>query len=187
MIVEDKPLEGVKIVTATVHEDDRGHFFVSYNDAEMAKHVGTPPFVQDNISFSKRGVLRGLHYQTVHPQGKLVRAISGEIFDVAVDIRVNSPTRGQYVGVVLSASNKLALWVPPGFAHGFLTISDSAEVLYKVTDYWDPASERTLRYDDPSVAVNWPELASSDLILSPKDADGLYFEDAIQELKDLGV
>ncbi len=187
MIVEDTPLEGVKIVDAAVHEDDRGYFFVSYNDADMAKHVGTPPFVQDNISFSKRGVLRGLHYQAARPQGKLVRAISGEVFDVAVDIRVNSPTRGRSVGVVLSASNKRALWVPPGFAHGFLTISESAEVLYKVTDYWDPDSERTLRYDDPSVAVDWPELLGTNLILSPKDADGLYFDDAIEELKELGV
>lgn len=187
MIVEDTALKGVKIITPTVHKDDRGHFFVSYNDADMAEHIGTAPFLQDNISYSECGVLRGLHYQIEQPQGKLVRAISGEIFDIVADIRVSSPTIGQYVGVVLSASNKKALWVPPGFAHGFLTVSDTAEVMYKVTDYWNPSSERTLRYDDPTLAVNWPTPSSNDLILSSKDADGLFFEDAIQELKNLGV
>ena len=183
MKVEDTHIEGVKVFTPSMHKDDRGHFFVSYNDAEMAPHIGGLSFVQDNISHSVRGVLRGLHYQVTQPQGKLVRVISGEIFDVAVDIRLGSRTHGEFVGIVLSASNKQALWVPPGLAHGFLTLSASAEVLYKVTDYWEPSSERTLRFDDPTLAIAWPFSTDTELILSPKDAEGFYFGDAIDELR----
>jgi dTDP-4-dehydrorhamnose 3,5-epimerase len=182
--IVDTVLEGVKIITPRIFEDQRGHFFVSYHNAEFAEAITEQPFVQDNCSQSRCGVLRGLHYQISRPQGKLVRVTAGEIFDVVVDIRPDSLTLGQYVGVVLSSENKQALWIPPGFAHGFLTVSDTAEVMYKVTDYWDPQSERTLMYNDPSVGIHWPiETITDGTILSDKDLEGLSLGSAVDEIK----
>ena len=159
--------------------DERGFFFESWNQqcwqqALAEQGQAAPAFVQDNHSRSGRGVLRGLHYQvSPHPQGKLVRCVLGEIFDVAVDIRHDSPTRGQWVGVRLSAANHQQLWVPAGFAHGFLTLSEQAEVLYKTTDFWNRDCERAIRWDDPQLAIAWPlqALAGADPQLSAKDAE----------------
>ena len=133
-------------------------------------------FVQDNHSRSQRGVLRGLHYQIQHPQGKLVRVIQGEVFDVAVDVRRNSPTFGHWAGIILSAENKRQLWVPEGFAHGFLVLSETAEVLYKTTDYYTPEHERCIRWDDPDLAIDWPLAGAPQL--SAKDKAGVNFKDA---------
>ena len=161
-----------------VFRDARGFFFESFNARAFSEAVGTSiDFVQDNFSQSARGVLRGMHYQVVHPQGKFVRVTSGEVFDVAVDIRRNSPTFGQWVGEYLSASNRKALWIPEGFAHGFLVLSESADFQYKVTDYWYAEHERCLRFDDQDVAIKWPALSSQSTsplspILSDKDRQG---------------
>lgn len=150
-------LPDVLILEPKVFGDARGFFFESFNARDFAAATGlNVQFVQDNHSKSAKGVLRGLHYQIQNPQGKLVRVTQGEVFDVAVDLRRRSPTFGQWDGVVLSADNKRQLWIPPGFAHGFLVTSDSAEFLYKTTDYWYPEHERSLLWSDPSVAVRWP-------------------------------
>ncbi|MDP2105654.1 MAG: dTDP-4-dehydrorhamnose 3,5-epimerase, partial [Desulfobulbaceae bacterium] len=135
-------------------------------------------FVQDNHSRSSQGILRGLHYQIKHPQGKLVRVISGEVFDVAVDIRKNSPTFGQWVGETLSADNRKMLWVPPGFAHGFYVMSESAEFLYKCTDFYTPPHERTILWNDPALGINWPLVNGAAPVLSTKDAEGVLFTEA---------
>ena len=156
MKVIETALPDVLLLEPRVFEDERGHFFESYNKKTL-KDLGIDyEFVQDNHSRSKKGVLRGLHYQIQKPQGKLVRVIEGEVFDVAVDIRKSSPTFGQWAGFNLSASNKRIAWIPPGFAHGFLTLSDAAEFLYKTTDYWAPEYERCIRWDDADVAIEWP-------------------------------
>ncbi len=161
----------VLIIEPRIFQDDRGFFLESYNEKAFAEKAGiTKPFVQDNHSRSSRNVLRGLHYQIEQAQGKLVRAILGTIFDVAVDIRKNSPTFGQWVSCELSAENKRLLWVPPGFAHGFLVISEHAEVLYKTTDYYAPQHERSICWNDPDVAINWN--LSEEPILSSKDKAG---------------
>ena len=147
----------VLIFEPKVFGDDRGFFFESFNQRVFAQAIGrSPAFVQDNHSKSAQHVLRGLHYQIRQPQGKLVRVIAGEVFDVAVDLRRASPTFGQWVGVHLSGDNKRQLWVPEGFAHGFLVLSESAEFLYKTTDFYAPEHERCLRWDDPALAINWP-------------------------------
>lgn len=162
-----------------VFKDARGFFFESFNARCFAEAVGRPvAFVQDNFSHSAKGVLRGMHYQVVHPQGKFVRVTSGEVFDVAVDIRRDSLTFGRWVGEYLSANNGKALWIPEGFAHGFLVLSDSADFQYKVTDYWYAEHERCLQYDDPDVAIKWPLLSSQTKsffapILSDKDQQGV--------------
>lgn len=158
MQVMNTRLDEVLVLTPRVFGDARGHFFEAFNAARFADDTGcTRNFVQDNQSRSSRGVLRGLHYQIgAHPQGKLVRVLHGEIFDVAVDIRRSSPRFGQWAGVLLSAENKHQLWVPEGFAHGFVVTSTHAEVLYKVTDVYDPAGERAIRWNDPTLAINWP-------------------------------
>ncbi|MEH2235896.1 dTDP-4-dehydrorhamnose 3,5-epimerase [Nostoc sp.] len=154
-----------------VFADDRGFFFEAYNDQKFAQETGiVTNFVQDNHSYSKQNVLRGLHYQIQQPQGKLVRAIVGTIFDVAVDIRKSSTTFGKWVGYELSAENKRLLWIPPGFAHGFLALSEIAEVLYKTTDYYAPQSDRTILWNDPDLAIDWP--LSAPPILSAKDQAG---------------
>ena len=166
--------------------DDRGFFFESWNQRSFAAALGlpveqAPAFVQDNHSRSSRGVLRGLHYQLQpHPQGKLVRCIVGEIFDVTVDIRRSSPTFGQWVGAVLSSENHQQLWVPEGFAHGFLTLSAQAEVLYKTTDFWSKECERAIRWDDPQVAIAWPldSLGGIEPLLAEKDAAAPWLADA---------
>jgi dTDP-4-dehydrorhamnose 3,5-epimerase len=165
-------LNGPLLLTPRVFGDDRGFFFESWNQQTFNAVAGDTAFVQDNHSRSSRGVLRGLHYQLPpHPQGKLVRCVAGEIFDVAVDIRRSSPTYGQWVGAVLSAENHQQLWVPAGFAHGFLTLSSQAEVLYKTTEFWNRACERAIRWDDPQLAIAWPleALAGADPQLSDKD------------------
>ena len=137
--------------------DERGFFFESFNQAKFEAAIGRPArFVQDNHSRSVKNVLRGLHYQIQQPQGKLVRVVQGEVFDVAVDIRKSSPTFGQWVGAVLSADNKRQLWVPEGFAHGFVVTSDTAEFLYKTTDYWAPAFERSIAWNDDAIGIEWP-------------------------------
>ncbi|MBW4613039.1 MAG: dTDP-4-dehydrorhamnose 3,5-epimerase [Desmonostoc vinosum HA7617-LM4] len=154
-----------------VFTDSRGFFFEAYNQQKFTETTGIiTNFVQDNHSCSQQNVLRGLHYQIVQPQGKLVRVIVGNIFDVAVDIRKNSPTFGKWVGYQLSAENKRLLWIPPGFAHGFLVLSEIAEVLYKTTDYYAPQGDRTILWNDPDISIDWPLNAPP--ILSAKDQAG---------------
>ena len=165
----------VLIIEPQVFEDDRGFFYESYNEKAFTDKVGIAThFVQDNHSRSCQNVLRGLHYQIQQPQGKLVRTVVGTVFDVAVDIRKSSPTFGQWVSCLLSAENKRQFWIPPGFAHGFLVISEAAEVLYKTTDYYAPQHERTLLWNSPELAIAWPLTASP--ILSPKDQAGQPFK-----------
>ena len=162
----------VLIVEPAVHGDARGSFFESWNRRAFSGLVGREiDFVQDNHSASGRGVLRGLHYQTEHAQGKLVRAVAGEVYDVAVDLRRSSPTFGRWVGEVLSAENRRMMWIPEGFAHGFLVLSAAAEFLYKTTDYYSPAHERTLLWNDPAIGIRWP-LEGAPLV-KPKDAAGV--------------
>ena len=168
------PVVGPLLITPRVFGDERGFFFESWNQRAFAAALEAdgqpvPEFVQDNHSRSSQGVLRGLHYQLPpHPQGKLVRCVLGEIFDVAVDIRRGSPSFGQWVGATLSAANHQQLWVPAGFAHGFLTLSEHAEVLYKTTDFWSRDCERAIRWDDAQLAIAWPQSAQP--VLSEKDA-----------------
>ena len=168
----------VLIFQPKVFGDARGFFFESFNrqvfDQAVGRHVD---FVQDNHSRSSKGVLRGLHYQIQQPQGKLVRVARGSVFDVAVDLRKSSPTFGQWVGVELSEENQRQLWVPEGFAHGFVVTSESADFLYKTTDFYAPAHERCIRWDDPALAIQWPELGLKPLV-SAKDAVGKVFGDA---------
>lgn len=168
-------LAGLTLIEPQVHVDSRGYFFESFNQRMFEEALGRPMrFVQDNHSLSQRGVLRGLHYQVAHPQGKLVRVISGEVFDVSVDLRRSSPTFGKWYGVILSAENKRSIWIPEGFAHGFLTLSAQAESLYKITDYWSPGDERCIAWNDPDLAIDWP--LSTPPILSSKDAAGIPFK-----------
>ncbi|PWB53171.1 MAG: dTDP-4-dehydrorhamnose 3,5-epimerase [Nitrosomonadales bacterium] len=160
-----------------VFGDDRGFFFESFNQRQFEQAIGRKVgFVQDNHSRSARNVLRGLHYQIQQPQGKLVRVVHGEVFDVAVDIRKSSPTFGQWVGEVLSAENKKQLWIPEGFAHGFVVLSDFAEFLYKTTDYWAPAHERSILWNDAELAIYWH--CSGEPLLSAKDRVGVPFRHA---------
>ncbi|MBV7485456.1 dTDP-4-dehydrorhamnose 3,5-epimerase [Bordetella sp. BOR01] len=167
----------VVLIEPDVFSDARGHFFESYNAARLQAALGrAPTFVQDNHSRSTRHVVRGLHYQIQQPQAKLVRAIVGVVFDVAVDLRRSSPTFGQWAGALLSAENKRQLWIPEGFAHGFMVLSDVAETLYKITDYYAPAHERCLRWNDPAIAIAWP--AATNVIVSEKDQRGLPLADA---------
>jgi dTDP-4-dehydrorhamnose 3,5-epimerase len=170
-------LPGVLILEPRVFGDERGFFFESFNARAFAEATGLQcEFVQDNHSRSQRGVLRGLHYQVQQAQGKLVRVSAGEVFDVAVDLRRSSPTFGKWVGTLLSAENKRQLWVPAGFAHGFVVLSEFAEFLYKTTDYYAPKHERCIRWDDPSLAIDWPLDGVPQL--SAKDQAGLSFAEA---------
>ena len=167
----------VLVLEPKVFGDARGFFFESFNARDFAQATGLDvAFVQDNHSQSARGVLRGLHYQIQHPQGKLVRVVRGEVFDVAVDLRRRSPTFGRWVGERLSAENRRQLWVPPGFAHGFVVLSESAEFLYKTTDYWYPEHERSLLWSDPTVAIQWP--LDTAPLLAAKDAAGRLLAEA---------
>jgi len=167
----------ILIIEPRVFGDNRGFFMESYNQHAFNEVTGWPSaFVQDNHSGSARNVLRGLHYQIRQPQGKLVRVISGEIFDVAVDLRKSSPTFGQWVGALLSHENKKQMWIPPGFAHGFLVLSDFAEVLYKTTDFYAPEHECCIRWDDPDIGIEWPLNGSP--ILSNKDQQGASLRQA---------
>ena len=170
-------IPGPLIIEPKVFGDDRGFFLESWNRAAFADAGLDVTFVQDNHSRSSRGVLRGLHYQQApHAQGKLVRCVAGAVWDVAVDLRQSSPTFGQSVGVELSAGNRRQLWIPAGFAHGFLTLSESAEFLYKTTDYYAPAAEVCLRWNDPVLAIAWPEAVRP--VLSVKDGQGLDWHQA---------
>jgi dTDP-4-dehydrorhamnose 3,5-epimerase len=162
----------VLVLEPTVFGDARGFFFESFNARDFAEVTGLDVcFVQDNHSKSGKGVLRGMHYQIQHPQGKLVRVVQGAVFDVAVDLRKSSPTFGRWVGEVLSAENRKQIWVPPGFAHGFLVLSESAEFLYKTTDYWYPEHERSLLWNDPDVGIAWP--IDGEPVLAAKDSAGI--------------
>ena len=167
----------VLIIEPQVFQDDRGFFFESYNHKAFSEKTGiTANFVQDNHSFSKQNVLRGLHYQISQPQGKLVRAIAGSILDIAVDIRKTSPNFGEWVSCILSADNKRQLWVPVGFAHGFVVLSETAEVLYKTTDYYAPQHERCILWNDPDLAIDWS--VTNPPIVSAKDRVGQPFKSA---------
>lgn len=167
----------VLIFEPKVFGDDRGFFYESFHKAKFLAAANIDiRFVQDNHSKSAKNVLRGLHYQIEQVQGKLVRVVSGEVYDVAVDLRASSQTFGKWEGTYLSAENKRQMWIPPGFAHGFLVLSDSAEFLYKTTDYYAPQHERCLKWDDPTVAIDWP--LQGDPLLSEKDNKGLSFEEA---------
>ena len=170
-------LKDVFVIDPRIYGDDRGFFYESFNKKVFEKVIGRKvDFVQDNHSSSVKNVLRGLHYQIQQAQGKLVRVVKGAVFDVAVDIRKTSPSFGKWVGIELSAENKKQLWVPPGFAHGFLVLSDSAEFLYKTTDYYAPEFERCIIWDDADLHIDWP--IDSLPILSSKDQQGVAFKDA---------
>ncbi|WP_026794518.1 MULTISPECIES: dTDP-4-dehydrorhamnose 3,5-epimerase [Planktothrix] len=172
MTITPTKIPDVFIIEPKVFGDERGFFFESFNQKNFTEKTGiTSEFVQDNHSRSVQGVLRGLHYQIQHTQGKLLRVIAGEIFDVAVDMRKSSPNFGEWVGCILSAENKRQFWIPPGFAHGFVVISDIAEVLYKTTDYYAPEYERSLLWNDPDLGIDWP-LEGITPILSAKDQAG---------------
>lgn len=177
MNVIETAIPDVLILEPKVFGDDRGFFMESYNQQAFQAATGlNVSFVQDNHSKSIKNVLRGLHYQVQQPQGKLVRVVHGEVFDVAVDIRKHSATFGKWVGEILSAENKRALWIPPGFAHGFFVTSDSAEFLYKTTDYYAPAHERCIVWNDPVLAIEWP--IEDNVLVSQKDAAGTAFREA---------
>ncbi|EUC14695.1 dTDP-4-dehydrorhamnose 3,5-epimerase [Paraburkholderia hospita] len=170
-------LPEVKVIEPKVFGDARGYFYESFNAREFAESVEADvEFVQDNHSRSDKGVLRGLHYQIEHAQGKLVRVVEGEVFDVAVDIRKSSPNFGKWVGVVLSTENHRQLWVPPGFAHGFVVLSESAQFLYKTTDYWYQAHERSIVWNDPDIGIEWP--IDFEPLLAAKDAAGKRLREA---------
>jgi dTDP-4-dehydrorhamnose 3,5-epimerase len=179
MQVERFAIEGPLMLTPRMFSDERGYFFESWNQRRFAEALGVAPeqaplFFQDNHSRSVRGVLRGLHYQLEpEPQGKLVRCVAGEIYDVAVDLRRSSPTYGQWLGARLSGTNHHQLWVPVGFAHGFLTLSETADVLYKASGFWSKECERSLRWDDPTIGIDWPleSIGGAEPLLAPKDAE----------------
>lgn len=171
-------LTEVLILEPKIFGDDRGFFYESFNARDFARITGNDrPFVQDNHSKSVQGVLRGLHYQIQHPQGKLVRVVAGEVFDVAVDIRTDSANFGKWIGVRLSAENNLQMWIPEGFAHGFMVLSKEAEVLYKTTDYWHPEHERNIAWNDPEISIEWPLVCEP--ILSRKDDAAPLLKNAV--------
>jgi dTDP-4-dehydrorhamnose 3,5-epimerase len=174
----DTAIPDVKIIEPNVFGDDRGFFMETFRVDEFTKECTDKTFVQDNHSKSSHGILRGLHYQLKNTQGKLVRVTSGEVYDVAVDMRKESPTYGQHVGVVLSGENKRQLWVPEGFAHGFYVMSESAEFVYKCTDYYAPEHEVSLLWNDPALNIQWPLVNGNAPSLSAKDEVGLLFNDA---------
>lgn len=178
MKVIDTTLDDVKIIEPSVFGDDRGFFLETWSDASFSQ-AGLPiKFVQDNHSRSAQGVLRGLHYQIKHPQGKLVRCTAGEVFDVAVDMRKSSKQFGQWFGLSLSAENKRQLWVPPGFAHGFYVVSDTADFQYKCSDIYAPDYERSLLWNDPAIGIEWPLVGGVDTQLAAKDAAASVLSDA---------
>jgi dTDP-4-dehydrorhamnose 3,5-epimerase len=169
MKVTPTALPEVLLLEPRVFGDDRGFFMESWNARTFGEATGLDvTFVQDNHSYSTRNVLRGIHYQVVRPQGKLVRAVTGAVFDVAVDLRRSSPTFGRWVGVELSAQNRLQMWIPPGFGHGFVVVSEAADFLYKTTDYWIGEHDRTVRWNDPALAIDWP--LQGEPVLAAKDA-----------------
>ena len=179
MNIIETAIAEVKILEPQVFGDERGFFMETWREDWFNTQVCARRFVQDNHSKSRQGILRGLHYQTQNTQGKLVRVVSGEVFDVAVDLRKASPTFGRWVGVLLSAANKRQLWVPEGFAHGFYVTSETAEFVYRCTDYYNPNAEHSVRWDDPDLAIDWPLLDGAAPSLSGKDAQGVAFKDAV--------
>lgn len=178
MNIIDTAIPDVKILEPKVFGDERGFFLETFREDWFREHVADVSFVQDNHSKSGQGILRGLHYQTQQTQGKLVRVVAGEVYDVAVDMRKNSPTFGQYVGVLLNAENKRQLWVPAGFAHGFYVTTESAEFVYKCTNYYAPEFEQSLLWNEPNLGIQWPLVGGSQPLLSPKDEAGLMLADA---------
>jgi dTDP-4-dehydrorhamnose 3,5-epimerase len=179
IIATPTSIPDVFVIEPKVFWDERGYFFESFNENDFSSAVGRQvTFVQENHSLSKKGVLRGLHYQVQQAQGKLVRVSSGAVFDVVVDLRQSSQTYGQWVGVELSAINNKQLWIPEGFAHGFLTLSDKAEFLYKATDYWHAASEKCIIWNDPTLNIKWPDVGIQP-ILSAKDSAGLILQKSV--------
>ncbi len=178
MKVVDTAIPEVKIIEAQVFGDDRGFFMETFRANVMDELTGGKPFVQDNHSKSAQGILRGLHYQMQQTQGKLVRVVQGAVFDVAVDMRKSSPTFGQWIGEVLSAENKKQLWGPEGFAHGFYVMTESAEFVYKCTDYYAPEFDRSLKWNDPEVGIEWPLIDSKQPLVSEKDENGKSFSEA---------
>lgn len=178
MEVIDTIIPDVKVIQPQVFGDDRGFFMETFRSSVMDELTGGKVFVQDNHSKSKQGILRGLHYQMQHTQGKLVRVVQGKVFDVAVDMRRSSPTFGNWVGEILSAENKKQLWVPEGFAHGFYVMSETAEFVYKCTDYYAPEHDRSLLWCDDSVGIEWPLVNGEIPLLSEKDKAGKAFTDA---------
>jgi len=178
MEIIDTTIPDVKILEPKVFGDDRGFFLETFREDWFKENVADVSFVQDNHSKSARGILRGLHYQLEQTQGKLVRVVDGEVYDVAVDMRESSPTFGQSFGTLLSAENKRQLWVPAGFAHGFYVTTDSAEFVYKCTDYYHPQSEQSLKWNEASLKIDWPIPAGETPLLSAKDEAGLSFVDA---------
>lgn len=171
-------IKDVLIIEPNYFPDERGFFMEAFQKERYAEAGIDLPFIQDNHSGSRKGVLRGLHYQIEHPQGKLVRVVKGTVYDVAVDLRKSSPTFGQHVGAILSEENHKQLWVPPGFAHGFYVLSDWAEFIYKVTDIYFPKGERAILWDDPVLNIEWPQEVQTEVLLSEKDAEGVPFRDA---------
>ncbi|MEL7655456.1 MAG: dTDP-4-dehydrorhamnose 3,5-epimerase [Bacillota bacterium] len=178
MKFDETEIPEVKLIEPQVYFDSRGFFMESFNEKKWKDAGISLSFVQDNHSRSIKGTLRGLHYQIQHPQGKIVRTILGEVFDVAVDLRRSSRTFGKWVGCILSAENQYQLWIPPGFAHGFYTVSEYAEVIYKATEYYSPENERIIIWNDPHIDILWPQQVESKLILSTKDSHGLAFTEA---------
>ncbi|MDH5737750.1 MAG: dTDP-4-dehydrorhamnose 3,5-epimerase [Gammaproteobacteria bacterium] len=177
MEIINTAIEAVKVLKPRVFSDDRGFFMESYRASWLEDLGVSEHFVQDNHSKSVKGTLRGLHYQIKNPQGKLVRVTRGEVFDVAVDLRAASPTFGHWVGQILSEENQLQMWVPEGFAHGFVVLSETAEFLYKCTAYYSPQDERAVRWDDPDLAIEWPDVSKA-YTLSEKDQSAPLFKDA---------
>ena len=178
MIYTQLGIPDIILIEPQVFGDHRGFFMETFRNDEFEKAVAPMAFVQENHSKSKQGILRGLHYQVKQPQGKLVRVISGEVFDVAVDIRQSSPFFGKWIGAILSAENKKMLWVPPGFAHGFYVISKEAEFMYKCTDYYAPEHERSIKWNDPDLSIDWPLIPDTEPLLSPKDEAGVSLKAA---------
>ena len=178
MEVTKTRVDGVLLIKPKVFGDERGYFVETYQKERYSEIGITHPFVQDNHSMSRRGRLRGLHYQTKHPQGKLVMVSLGAVFDVAVDIRPDSPTFGKWFGAILSQENQHQLWIPPGLAHGFLVLSDIAHFHYKCTDFYDPKNETSILWNDPELNIEWP--FAEDVVLSQKDMNALSFKSAVQ-------
>ncbi|TGE83939.1 dTDP-4-dehydrorhamnose 3,5-epimerase [Pseudoalteromonas sp. KS88] len=178
MKVIDTPILDLKIIEPTVFGDERGFFLETFREQWFKEHVADVTFVQDNHSKSSRGILRGMHYQTQQTQGKLVHVVQGAVYDVAIDMRQSSSTFGKWFGIVLSAENKRQLWVPAGFAHGFYVTSDTAEFVYKCTDYYAPQFEQSVYWNDPQLKIDWPISPEDTVQLSAKDESGLLFKDA---------
>jgi len=177
MTIEETSLPGVLVITPRIHRDNRGVFFETYNKRAMTEAGLPDEWAQDNFSLSTKNVLRGIHYQIHQPQGKLVRVSHGSVLDVAVDIRRSSPTFGKHVAVELSGENGKMLWIPEGFGHGFLVLSETAGFAYKVTDYYSAVGERTIRWDDEDLAIAWP-ISAADVVISDKDRDGMTLKQA---------